>query len=73
MKNDKTKRVATVSALVTVGFSFDDEPTVNSNGELTVAAIWRGKPAATGLAITGNVSEIVHAKNGDFGGAWAEE
>jgi hypothetical protein len=28
---------ATVSAFVTVGFSFDDEPTVNSKDELTVA------------------------------------
>jgi hypothetical protein len=31
------KRVSTVSAVLTVGFSFDDEPTVNSNNELTVA------------------------------------
>ncbi|MGD1103459.1 MAG: hypothetical protein ABSA59_15520 [Terriglobia bacterium] len=31
------KRAATVSALVTVGFSFDDEPTVNSQDELAVA------------------------------------
>ena len=28
---------ATVTALVTVGFSFDDEPRVNSKDELTVA------------------------------------
>ena len=27
----------TVTPLVTVGFSFDDEPTVNSKGELGVA------------------------------------
>ena len=32
------KRIATVSTLVTVGFSFDDEPTVNSQDEL---AGWR--------------------------------
>ncbi len=31
------KHVATASALVTVGFSFDDEPTVNSNDELRAA------------------------------------
>ena len=31
------ERVATVSALVTVVFSFDDEPTVNSKDELTAA------------------------------------
>ena len=30
-------QVATFSALVTVGFSFDDEPGVNSKNELTVA------------------------------------
>ena len=29
---------AAVTAFVTVGFSFDDEPTVNSQGELAVAA-----------------------------------
>jgi hypothetical protein len=29
--------VVTVTALVAVGFSFDDEPTFNSNDELTVA------------------------------------
>jgi hypothetical protein len=29
---------ATVTALVTVGFSFDDDPTVNSEGELAGAA-----------------------------------
>ena len=28
---------ATVTAFVTVGFSFDDEPTVNSQDELAVA------------------------------------
>ena len=27
----RKKRVATVSALVTVGFSYDDKPTVNSS------------------------------------------
>jgi len=31
------QRVDTATALVTVGFSFDDEPTVNSQDELTVA------------------------------------
>jgi hypothetical protein len=31
-------RVAMVTAFVTVGFSFDDEPTVNSKDELPVAA-----------------------------------
>src|SRR5208337_1688886 len=31
------ERVATACAVVTVGFSFDDEPTVNSKDELTVA------------------------------------
>ena len=30
-------KAAAASALVTVGFSFDDEPTVNSKDELTVA------------------------------------
>src|ERR1039458_1068850 len=30
------ERVATVTAFVTVGFSFDDEPTVNSQGDFTV-------------------------------------
>jgi hypothetical protein len=30
-------RAATVTGLVAVGFSFDDEPTVNSKDELTVA------------------------------------
>ena len=30
-------QLATVSVLVTAGFSFDDEPTVNSKDELTVA------------------------------------
>ncbi|MGD1103586.1 MAG: hypothetical protein ABSA59_16170 [Terriglobia bacterium] len=29
--------MATVSALITMGFSFDDEPTVNSQNELAVA------------------------------------
>jgi hypothetical protein len=33
----RLERVATVSALVTVGFSFGDEPTVNSKAEMTVA------------------------------------
>jgi hypothetical protein len=32
--------VATVSAFLTVGFSHFDEPTVNSNCELTVATSW---------------------------------
>jgi len=31
------ERVDTVRALVTVGFSFDGEPSVNSRDELTVA------------------------------------
>jgi predicted benzoate:H+ symporter BenE len=31
------QRVGALSALVTAGFSFDDEPTVNSKIELTVA------------------------------------
>ncbi len=31
--------VATVSALVTVGLSFDDEPRVNSKDELTVSPV----------------------------------
>jgi hypothetical protein len=31
------KRAATVTAFVTVGFSFDDEPTVDSQDELAVA------------------------------------
>ena len=35
------ERVPTVSADVTVGFSFHDEPTVNSKDELTVATFNR--------------------------------
>jgi len=31
------QRGATVTALVPVGFTFDDEPPVNSQGELTAA------------------------------------
>jgi len=34
---ESSERVATVTAFVTVGFSFDDEPTVNSQDELAVA------------------------------------
>ena len=33
----KERVVATVRVVLTVGFSLDDEPTVNSNGGLTVA------------------------------------
>ena len=34
---DREAGVATVTAFVTVGFSFDDEPMVNSQDELAVA------------------------------------
>ncbi|MGA3328689.1 MAG: hypothetical protein ABSF45_29930 [Terriglobia bacterium] len=33
----RRNRVATVTAILTAGFSFDDEPTVNSKDELAVA------------------------------------
>jgi hypothetical protein len=33
----REKRVAKVTALVAMGFSFDDEPTVNSQDEMAVA------------------------------------
>jgi len=36
-RSDFKKPVATVRVFLTVGFSLDDEPTVNSNCELTVA------------------------------------
>ena len=32
------QRVATVTALVTVGFSFDDEPTVNPQNEFVATS-----------------------------------
>ncbi len=34
---EAAKPVAGVTAFATVGFPFDDDPTVNSQGELTVA------------------------------------
>ena len=57
--------VATVGAFPTVGFCHDDRPTVNSNGELTVATVEICTPPDGGRSDVGVPADQSRVWNGE--------